>query len=134
MKEIGVPESTLQGWLKDEDQLREFCNQVDRKTGLQRKKTKTAADPAVDKEVYDWFVRLWSRQHPHLRTHGSCKGREDLPATIPQRRLATHPWMATEIQGAARYQPNQDLWRGKVGRYSSGSGIHPSTTGLHQGG
>ncbi|XP_076310682.1 uncharacterized protein LOC143225345 [Tachypleus tridentatus] len=58
MKEIGVPESTLRGWLKNEDQLREFCNQVDRMTGLQRKKAKTAADPAVDMEVYDWFVRL----------------------------------------------------------------------------
>ena len=41
--------------------------------------------------------------------------------------------MATEIQGAARHQPDQDLWRGEVSRYSSSSGIHPPTTGLYQG-
>ena len=37
IKETGVPESTLRGWLKDEDKLKDFCDAVDKKRTGQEK-------------------------------------------------------------------------------------------------
>jgi hypothetical protein len=36
--EFGVPEGTVHGWMKEEDKLQLFVDQVDDKIGLDRKK------------------------------------------------------------------------------------------------
>ena len=56
-RDNGVPESTLRGWLKDEDKLREFSTSLDGSEGLKRKRVKTAKDPELDKAVFTWFVQ-----------------------------------------------------------------------------
>jgi len=56
-REIGVPESTLRGWLKDEDKLRNFVADLDKEEGLQRKRVRLAADPALDKATFNWFAQ-----------------------------------------------------------------------------
>ena len=56
-RDNGVPESTLRGWLKDEEKLREFSTSLDGSEGLKRKRVKTAKDPELDKAVFTWFVQ-----------------------------------------------------------------------------
>ena len=56
-KEFGLAESTLRGWIKEEDKLRSFADTVDGPDALKRKRAKTAQDPALDSGLYDWFVK-----------------------------------------------------------------------------
>ena len=60
-KELGLAESTLRGWLKEEVKLREFIYTVDDDDGMQRKRARTASDPGLDKAVFNWFVQ--EQQH-----------------------------------------------------------------------
>lgn len=60
-REMGIPESTVRGWLKDEVKLRTFLEQVCEEEGPSRKKIKTAQDPVLDKALYAWFVQERSR-------------------------------------------------------------------------
>lgn len=55
VKETGVNESTLRGWLRNEEKLRGYAETVD-KDGLQRKKARLAADPQLDGKMLDFFV------------------------------------------------------------------------------
>jgi len=50
-------ESTIRGWLKDEQKLRDFVDTVDSTDGMKRKKARTANDPELDKAVFTWFVK-----------------------------------------------------------------------------
>ena len=43
-RDLGVAESTLRGWLKDENKLREFVHSVDEIGGLARKRARKAND------------------------------------------------------------------------------------------
>jgi len=54
VKDTGVNESTLRGWLKNEAKLRTFVETVE-KDGLSRKKAHTAADPQLDKHFLNFF-------------------------------------------------------------------------------
>jgi transposase-like protein len=63
-RELGLAESTLRGWLKEEAKLREFADSIDDTKGLTRKRARTAQDPALDSQVYDWFVRARSEGVP----------------------------------------------------------------------
>ena len=56
-RDIGVSESTLRGWLKDELKLREFVHSVDETDGLARKRARTAKDTDLDTALYTWFVQ-----------------------------------------------------------------------------
>jgi len=56
-RDIGIPESTLRGWLKDEDKLRDFVADLDKDEGLQRKRIRLAADPGLDKVTFNWFAQ-----------------------------------------------------------------------------
>ena len=56
-RDNGVPESTLRGWLKDEEKLKDFVHTLDESDGMKRKKAKTAKDPELDKAMFNWFVQ-----------------------------------------------------------------------------
>ena len=56
-RDKGIPESTIRGWIKDEQKLRDFVDTVDSSDGMQRKKARTANDPELDKAVFSWFVK-----------------------------------------------------------------------------
>ena len=47
-RDIGVSESTLCGWLKDKEKLREFLHMVDESDGLNRKPAGLANDERLD--------------------------------------------------------------------------------------
>uniref|UniRef100_A0A8C4RFE6 HTH CENPB-type domain-containing protein n=1 Tax=Erpetoichthys calabaricus TaxID=27687 RepID=A0A8C4RFE6_ERPCA len=51
-RELGVPESTLRGWIKDENKLRTFLDELD-EGGLRRKRARTAKDPELDKTTFN---------------------------------------------------------------------------------
>ncbi|XP_028678617.1 jerky protein homolog-like [Erpetoichthys calabaricus] len=53
-RELGVPESTLRGWIKDENKLRTFLDEFD-EGGLRRKTARTAKDPELDKATFNAF-------------------------------------------------------------------------------
>ena len=55
VKDTGVNESTLRGWLRSEAKLRSFAETVE-KDGLSRKKARLAADPQLDSQVLNFFV------------------------------------------------------------------------------
>uniref|UniRef100_H3AEI1 HTH CENPB-type domain-containing protein n=1 Tax=Latimeria chalumnae TaxID=7897 RepID=H3AEI1_LATCH len=55
--DTGVPESTLQGWLKEEYKLQSFVMTVSETKGLSRKRARTASDAPLDTAVYNWFVQ-----------------------------------------------------------------------------
>jgi hypothetical protein len=48
-REYNIPESTLRGWVKDEDKLKKFVDKVDTDTGLSRKRTREAENSDLDK-------------------------------------------------------------------------------------
>ena len=47
-RDNGVPESTLRGWLKDEEKLREFSTSLDGSERLKRKRVITAKGSPQD--------------------------------------------------------------------------------------
>ena len=51
-REFGVPEGTIRGWMKEEDKLRSFVDQVDDKIGLDRKKARLSAAGDVDECLF----------------------------------------------------------------------------------
>ena len=53
----GVPQSTIPGWLKEEQKLCYFVDTVDSTDGMKRKNARTANDPELDKVVFTWFVK-----------------------------------------------------------------------------
>ncbi|XP_053322327.1 tigger transposable element-derived protein 5 [Spea bombifrons] len=57
-RDFGVPGGTLRGWLKDEQKLRWFLDQLGGEVGTQRKKMRLANEEEIDKAVYTWFVAL----------------------------------------------------------------------------
>ena len=52
-----VAQSTIRGWLKDEQKQCNFVDTVDSSEGMKRKKARTANSPELDKAVLTWFVR-----------------------------------------------------------------------------
>ncbi|XP_053101643.1 tigger transposable element-derived protein 5 [Hemicordylus capensis] len=60
-RDFGVPGGTLRGWLKDENKLRWFLDQLGGEVGTHRKKMRLANEEEIDRAVYTWFLTL--RQH-----------------------------------------------------------------------
>ena len=56
-RETCIAESTIRGWLKDEEKLRKFVDTVKDGDGLRRKKARQAKDDALDRAVLNWFVQ-----------------------------------------------------------------------------
>ncbi|KAJ1194709.1 hypothetical protein NDU88_003995 [Pleurodeles waltl] len=57
-RDFGVPGGTLRGWLKDEQKLRWFLDQLGGDVGTHRKKMRLANEEEIDRAVYTWFVAL----------------------------------------------------------------------------
>lgn len=95
-REFGIPESTLRGWCKEEDKLREFVQDLDDDAGLQRKRARTAADPGLDKATYQWFAQKSVEspisgallQEQAVKFHGELRG-PDGPEFV-----ASNGWLA----------------------------------------
>ena len=66
-RETGIAESTVRGWLKDEDKLRKFVDTVEDGDGLRRKKARQAKDDTLDRAVLNWFVQ---ERHTGLPING----------------------------------------------------------------
>uniref|UniRef100_A0A8C3FUG2 HTH psq-type domain-containing protein n=1 Tax=Chrysemys picta bellii TaxID=8478 RepID=A0A8C3FUG2_CHRPI len=56
-KDIGIAESTLQGWLKNESKLNGFVQNIDSAAGLKRKHVCYSAKPTIDKAMCTWFAQ-----------------------------------------------------------------------------
>jgi len=56
-RELSVAESTLRGWLKEEEKLKEFVDNLDESSGLARKRARMAQDQDLDTVVFKWFVK-----------------------------------------------------------------------------
>ena len=56
-RDLGIAESTLQGWLKEKDKLREFLHTVDESDGLNKKRARLANDKNLDAVLFKWFVQ-----------------------------------------------------------------------------
>ena len=54
---MGIPQSTVRGWLKDEVKLREFVHTVQDDDSLRRKKTRLSRDTTLDTAMLTWFVQ-----------------------------------------------------------------------------
>ncbi|XP_012820589.1 tigger transposable element-derived protein 5 [Xenopus tropicalis] len=57
-RDFGVPGGTLRGWLKDEQKLRWFLDQLGGDVGTHRKKMRLANEEEIDRAVYSWFISL----------------------------------------------------------------------------
>jgi hypothetical protein len=55
-RELNLPESTLRGWLKNEDKMRAFIDNMESDSGLLRKRSRTAQNTDLDKCMFDFFV------------------------------------------------------------------------------
>ena len=55
-RDIGVPESTIRGWVKEEEKLRAFLQTIDADEGMQRKRTRQAENTELDKAMFSFFV------------------------------------------------------------------------------
>ena len=62
-REQGIPESTLRGWLKDEEKLRAAISEMD-DPDQQRKRFRGAKDKDLDKAVITWFTQARSEGMP----------------------------------------------------------------------
>lgn len=56
-RDLGVAESTLRGWIKEETKLRNFVHTIDEGDGLNRKRARLAQDETLDTALYKWFVQ-----------------------------------------------------------------------------
>uniref|UniRef100_A0A8C0QS57 HTH CENPB-type domain-containing protein n=1 Tax=Chelonoidis abingdonii TaxID=106734 RepID=A0A8C0QS57_CHEAB len=63
-KELGVGESKLREWIKDEEKLRSVLAELDESEGLERKCLKTAQDNQLDRAVFTWFTQERSDSTP----------------------------------------------------------------------
>lgn len=63
-REFGVPEGTIRGWMKEEEKLLSFVDQVDDKIGLDRKKARLSDAGDVDECLFTWFVQKRSEGVP----------------------------------------------------------------------
>ena len=54
-RELGIAESTVRGWLKDEPKIRSFVDEVDSDVGLARKRARGPENPVLDQATYEWF-------------------------------------------------------------------------------
>ena len=66
-RDIGAPESTVRRWVREEDKLRQFIDNIEHDEGLARKKARTAKDSDLDQAVYTWFVQ---RRHEGVPISG----------------------------------------------------------------
>jgi len=57
LRNLGVSESTLLGWLKDKEKLCEFLHTVDESDGLNRKRAYLANNESLDAALYKCFVQ-----------------------------------------------------------------------------
>ena len=55
-RSLGVAESTMRGWIKDESRLRKFSSEME-DAGNSRKRQRLAADTTLDKAVMTWFTQ-----------------------------------------------------------------------------
>uniref|UniRef100_A0A8C3IN05 HTH CENPB-type domain-containing protein n=1 Tax=Chrysemys picta bellii TaxID=8478 RepID=A0A8C3IN05_CHRPI len=62
-RDLGISESTLQGW-KKEEKLHSLPCILEAETGLQGKKVKFANDESLDSALYQWFVQACSEGVP----------------------------------------------------------------------
>lgn len=83
---MGIPESTLQGWLKDENKLREASTTID-DCGQARKRARPAQDQQLEKAVFTWFTQTRSEGTPisgpviqaqALKMHKQLHGDEEI--------------------------------------------------------
>jgi len=54
-RELGIPESTIRGWLKNEDKLRSYVDEVDHEVGMSRKRARVSQDPVLDSALFGGF-------------------------------------------------------------------------------
>ena len=59
-RDLKIPESTLRGWLREETQLRAYVESRVGDVARKRKKVKSGRFPALDRAVFDWFVKTRS--------------------------------------------------------------------------
>lgn len=64
-RDIGVAESTLRGWLKDEMKLHGFLLSVDESVGLKRKRARAPKDVDFQETVFKLFVKE-PKYHPQM--------------------------------------------------------------------
>ncbi|XP_070531531.1 jerky protein homolog-like [Ptychodera flava] len=63
-RDLSVGESTIRGWVKSEEKLRQFVFEVDEEAGLNRKRAKLSNNEDIDKAVHVWFLQERSRGTP----------------------------------------------------------------------
>ncbi|CAM2113932.1 unnamed protein product [Caretta caretta] len=63
-RDLGISESTLRGWKKEEEKLRSLPCILEEETGLQSKKVKFANDKSLDSALYQWFLQAYSEGVP----------------------------------------------------------------------
>ena len=54
--DLGLAESTLRGWIKDEANLRKFVSECEETEGLNRKKARLPQHVELDRSLFMWFV------------------------------------------------------------------------------
>ena len=54
-RELGIPESTIRGWRKNEDSIRAFVDEVDTPVGLTRKRARRPKNPVLDQAMFQRF-------------------------------------------------------------------------------
>ncbi|CAM2117226.1 unnamed protein product [Caretta caretta] len=63
-RDLGISESTLRGWKKEEENLHSLLCILEEETGLQHKKVKFANDESLESALYQWFVQARSEGFP----------------------------------------------------------------------
>lgn len=63
-RELGIPESTIRGWMQEEERLLSFLDNVDKTSALLRKKTRMGKQSDLDKCLFVWFVQKRSEGLP----------------------------------------------------------------------
>ncbi|KAF0985881.1 hypothetical protein HZS_4889 [Henneguya salminicola] len=57
LHDLGMSDSTLRGWIKEELKLRECLHNVDERCELSRKRARAAKDVDLDTVLYTFFVQ-----------------------------------------------------------------------------
>ena len=119
-REVGIPESTLRGWLKDEEKLRE-ARTVLEDCGQARKRARAAQDQQLETAVFAWFTHARSEGTPLSRPVIQAQALKNAQRTSRGwGKLQGHRWMVTAVQGAACHFPGRHPRWTVFGRWGSG--------------
>lgn len=137
VRSMGVGESTLRGWIDNEEKLRDMPTMMDSDEAMGRKRVKFAADKPLDRAVFTWFSQERAQGKPisgETLKAGALRLKKKLDG---ERGDTVNPFMASKgwlgrFKKTSWHKGSEHFRRNQVSRQTGSSCIYPPTEEDHQ--